>query len=130
MCDNYNPNGEGGGFFGYSETFGGYPGGQAEYMRVPYGNFTPFHIPDDCEVEDDKLALIGDAVSTAYWSVMNTRVTKDSSVVILGCGPIGLLAQKFAWLFGAKRVIAVDYIDYLVDRKVTDTALNLKNFLS
>lgn len=47
MCDNSNPNGENGGFFGYSDTFGGYPGGQAEYMRVPYANFTPFKIPED-----------------------------------------------------------------------------------
>lgn len=112
MCDNSNPNGEGGGFFGYSETFGGYPGGQAEYLRVPYGNFTPFRIPDDCEVEDEKLILIADAASTAYWSVVNAGVKEGNTVIVLGCGPVGLLAQKFAWLCGAKRVIAVDYIDY------------------
>jgi S-(hydroxymethyl)glutathione dehydrogenase/alcohol dehydrogenase len=112
MCDNSNPNGENGGFFGYTETFGGYPGGQAEYMRVPYGNFTPFRIPDDCEVEDEKLLLISDAMSTAYWSVENAGVKKGNTVIILGCGPVGLLAQKFAWLQGAERVIAVDYIDY------------------
>ncbi len=112
MCDNANPNGEGGGFFGYSDTFGGYAGGQAEYMRVPFGNFTPFRIPDDCEVEDDKLLLISDAAATAYWSVVNAGVKKGNTVIILGCGPVGLLAQKFAWLCGAERVIAVDYIDY------------------
>lgn len=112
QCDNSNPHGEIGGFFGYSETFGGHPGGQAEYMRVPYGNFTPFRIPEDCEVEDEKLVLIADAASTAYWSVENAGVTTGDTVVILGCGPIGLLAQKFAWLKGAERVIAVDYIDY------------------
>jgi len=112
MCDNSNPNGESGGFFGYSQTFGGYPGGQAEYLRVPYGNFTPFRIPDHCELEDEKLVLISDAMATAYWSVINAGVDKGSTVVVLGCGPIGLLAQKFCWMFGAKRVIAVDYIDY------------------
>ncbi len=112
MCDNSNPNGESGGFFGYSETFGGYPGGQAEYMRVPYANFTPFKIPDDCEIEDEKLLLMSDAMATAYWSVENAGVKKGSTVIILGCGPIGLLAQKFAWLHGAERVIGVDYIDY------------------
>ncbi|WP_446786512.1 zinc-dependent alcohol dehydrogenase [Macellibacteroides fermentans] len=112
MCDNSNTHGEAGGFFGYSETFGGYPGGQAEYMRVPYGNFTPFRIPDDCEIEDEKLLLISDALATAYWSVVNAGVKKGNSVVILGCGPIGLLAQKFAWMAGANRVIAVDFIDY------------------
>lgn len=112
MCDNSNDNGENGGFFGYSNTFGGYPGGQAEYMRVPYGNFTPFKIPEDCELEDEKLVLMSDAMATAYWSVENAGVKKGNTVIILGCGPVGLLAQKFAWLHGAERVIAVDYIDY------------------
>lgn len=112
MCDNSNPNGDAGGFFGYSDTFGGYPGGQAEYLRVPYGNFTPFMIPEDCEVEDEKLLLMSDVMGTAYWSVGNAGVKKGSTVIVLGCGPIGLMVQKFCWLHGAERVIAVDYIDY------------------
>lgn len=112
MCDNSNPHGENGGFFGYSDTFGGYPGGQAEYMRVPYANFTPFRIPDDCEIEDEKLVLMADAMATAYWSVENAGVKSGNTVIVLGCGPVGLLAQKFCWLKGAERVIAVDYIDY------------------
>lgn len=112
MCDNSNPHGENGGFFGYSETFGGYPGGQAEYLRVPYGNFTPFLIPKDCELEDEKLVLMSDAMATAYWSVVNAGVSPGQTVVVLGCGPVGLLAQKFCWMFGATRVIGVDYIDY------------------
>ena len=66
QCDNSNPHGESGAYFGYSETFGGYPGGQAEYMRVPFGNFTPFRIPEDSEVEDEKLVLLSDAMPTAY----------------------------------------------------------------
>ncbi|WP_160673828.1 zinc-dependent alcohol dehydrogenase [Clostridium sp. C8-1-8] len=112
MCDNSNPHGENGGFFGYTETFGGYPGGQAEYLRVPYGNFTPFKVPDDNEVSDDSLVLMADVMGTAYWSVENAGVKPGNTVVVLGCGPVGLLAQKFAWLHGAERVIAVDYIDY------------------
>lgn len=112
MCDNSNPHGEAGGFFGYTQTFGGYPGGQAEYLRVPYGNFTPYLVPASCELEDEKLVLIADAMATAYWSVENAGVKSGMTVVVLGCGPIGLLAQKFCWHFGAARVIAVDYIDY------------------
>ncbi|WFA08748.1 zinc-dependent alcohol dehydrogenase [Tissierella sp. Yu-01] len=112
LCDNSNPNGETGGFFGYSNTFGGYPGGQAEYMRVPYGNFTPFKVPEDCEMEDEKLVLLSDVIPTAYWSVDNAGVKKGDTVIVLGSGPIGLLVQKFAWMKGAKRVIALDYIDY------------------
>ncbi|MFP7297490.1 zinc-dependent alcohol dehydrogenase [Neobacillus niacini] len=112
QCDNGNPHGQGSGFFGYSETTGGYAGGQAEYMRVPFGNFTPFKIPENCEVEDEKLVLLADAAPTAYWSVDHAGVKPDDTVIVLGCGPVGLLAQKFAWLKGAKRVIAVDYINY------------------
>lgn len=128
QCDNSNPNGEAGGFFGYSETFGGYPGGQAEYMRVPYGNFTPFRIPDDCEVEDEKLLLMSDAMGTAYWSVENAGVKKGNTVIILGCGPVGLLAQKFAWLHGAERVIAVDYIDYRLEHAKRTNKVETVNF--
>ncbi|KKB37307.1 zinc-dependent alcohol dehydrogenase [Bacillus thermotolerans] len=112
QCDHSNPHGEMGGFFGYSETTGGYAGGQAEYLRVPYGNFTPFKIPESCELEDEKLVLLSDAASTAYWSVIHAEVKSGDTVVILGCGPVGLLAQKFAWMKGAERVIAVDHLAY------------------
>lgn len=71
-------------------------------MRVPYANFVPFRIPDDCEIEDEKLVLMSDAMATAYWSVDNAGVKKGDTVIVLGCGPVGLLTQKFAWLKGAK----------------------------
>ncbi|MCM0647804.1 glutathione-dependent formaldehyde dehydrogenase [Clostridium swellfunianum] len=128
MCDNSNPHGENGGFFGYSETFGGYPGGQAEYMRVPYANFTPFKIPEDCEVEDEKLLLMSDAMATAYWSVENAGVKKGNTVIVLGCGPVGLLAQKFCWLHEAERVIAVDYIDYRLEHAKKYNKVETVNF--
>ncbi|UOE95580.1 zinc-dependent alcohol dehydrogenase [Alkalihalobacillus sp. LMS39] len=115
QCDNSNPNGEAGAYFGYSGTFGGYPGGQAELLRVPYGNFTPFKVPDDCELEDEKLLFLSDIIPTAYWGVKQAEVKAGDTVVILGCGPVGLLAQKFAWLQGAKRVIAVDYVQYRLE---------------
>lgn len=128
MCDDSNPHGENGGFFGYTETFGGFPGGQAEYMRVPYGNFTPFKIPDDCEIEDEKLVLMADAMATAYWSVENAGVKKGNTVIVLGCGPVGLLAQKFCWLMGAERVIAVDYIDYRLEHAKKHNKVETVNF--
>jgi S-(hydroxymethyl)glutathione dehydrogenase/alcohol dehydrogenase len=112
QCDNSNPHAESGAYFGYSETAGGYAGGQAEYMRVPYGNFVPFKIPENSEVVDEKLCLIADAMTTAFWSVDNAGVKDGDTVIVLGCGPVGLLTQKFCWLKGAKRVIAVDYVDY------------------
>ncbi|CCQ94438.1 putative oxidoreductase [[Clostridium] ultunense Esp] len=112
QCDRSNPHGETGGYFGYSETFGGYAGGQAEMLRVPFGNFTPFRVPEDCELEDEKLLFLSDILPTAYWGVDASGVKEGDSVVVLGSGPVGLLTQKFAWLRGAERVITVDYIDY------------------
>lgn len=128
QCDNSNPHGDMGGFFGYSENTGGYAGGQAEYMRVPFGNFTPFKIPEDCEVEDETLVLLADAASTAYWSVDHAGVKEGDTVIILGCGPVGLLAQKFAWYKGAKRVIAVDYIDYRLQHAKRTNKVEIVNF--
>jgi S-(hydroxymethyl)glutathione dehydrogenase / alcohol dehydrogenase len=101
-----------GAYFGYSDTAGGYPGGQAQYLCVPYANFTPFKIPEDSEVDDEKLVLLADACSTAFWTADNAGIKKGDTVVVIGCGPVGLLSQKFAWLKGAKRVIAVDFVDY------------------
>ncbi|KIL50623.1 zinc-dependent alcohol dehydrogenase [Jeotgalibacillus soli] len=128
QCDNSNANGEMGAFFGYSDTVGGYPGGQAEYMRVPYANFTSFKIPENSEVEDEKLVLLADAMSTAYWSVDNSGVKQGDTVIVLGCGPVGLLAQKFSWLKGAKRVIAVDYIDYRLQHAKKHNNVEIVNF--
>lgn len=65
QCDRSNPHGETGGYFGYSETFGGYAGGQAEYLRVPFGNFVPFVVPEESELEDEKLLFLSDIVPTS-----------------------------------------------------------------
>jgi len=128
QCDNANENGEMGAYFGYSDTAGGFPGGQAEFMRVPYANFTPFKIPENSEVADESLVLLADAASTAFWSVDNAGVKAGDTVVILGCGPVGLLAQKFAWLKGAKRVIAVDYIKYRLQHAKRTNKVEIVNF--
>jgi len=128
QCDNANPHGDMGAYFGYSETAGGYAGGQAEYLRVPYANFSSFKVPEDCELEDEKLVLLADAASTAYWSVDNAGVKEKDTVVVLGCGPVGLLAQKFAWLKGAKRVIAVDYVGYRLEHAKRTNHVEIVNF--
>ena len=115
QCDRSNEHGDMGAYFGYSGTTGGFPGGQAEYLRVPFANFTRFKIPEDSEIPDEKLILIADAMTTAFWSVDNAGVKDGDTVIVVGCGPVGLLAQKFAWFKGAKRVIAVDVLDYRLD---------------
>ncbi|WP_100013348.1 zinc-dependent alcohol dehydrogenase [Lentibacillus sediminis] len=123
QCDNSNPHYDSGGLLGYSEKYGNYPGGQAEYLRVPFGNYTPFLIPENCELEDDQLLFLSDVLPTAYWSVEHAGVKEGDTVIVLGSGPVGLLTQQFAWKKGAKRVIAVDYYDYRLhhSKKVNHT---------
>jgi len=130
QCDNSNPNEavDTGGYFGFTERYGNYPGGQAEYLRVPYGNFMPFVIPESCELEDEALLFMSDVLPTAYWSVENAGVKKDDTVVVLGCGPIGLMAQKFAWMKGAKRVIAIDNLPYRLNKAKRMNKVEAYNF--
>lgn len=113
QCDNSNTNGEVGGILGYSKTYGGYDGGQAEYLRVPYANVGPTVIPED--LTDEQVLFLTDILPTSYWGVENGGVKKDDTVVVLGCGPVGLLTMKWAAFSGAKRIIAVDYIDYRIE---------------
>lgn len=110
QCDNSNPNGEAGGIFGYSNTYGGYDGGQAEYLRVPYSNVGPTIVPE--ELSDEQVLFLTDILPTSYWGIDISDMKKDDTVVILGCGPVGLLSIKWAAFMGAKRIIAVDNVDY------------------
>lgn len=129
QCDNSNANGEVGGIFGYSKTYGGYDGGQAEYLRVPYANVGPFKVPE--ELMDEQVLFLTDILPTSYWGVETGGVKKGDTVAVLGCGPVGLLAQKWAAYMGAERVIAVDYIDYRLEhaRKYNKVeALNFNDF--
>lgn len=110
QCDNSNEFGECGGILGYSDTMGGYDGGQAEYLRVPYANVGPVRVPE--ELEDEQALFLTDILPTSYWGIDSAGVKKGDTVVILGCGPVGLLSVKWAMFRGAKRVIAVDCVDY------------------
>ncbi|MEG6512363.1 zinc-dependent alcohol dehydrogenase [Desulforamulus ruminis] len=126
LCDNSNPHGEVGGILGYSETYGGYAGGQAEYLRVPYANVGPLKVPD--ELTDEQVLFLTDVLPTSYWGNLIGGVKKGSTVTVFGCGPIGLMAQKFAWLLGAKRVIAVDYIGYRLEHAKKFNKVETINF--
>ncbi len=128
QCDNTNDARDTGGYFGYSDTYGGYMGGQAELMRVPYGNFVPFAVPREAELEDEQILFLSDIMPTALWGVDNGGVKKGDTVIVLGCGPVGLLAQKFAWKKGAKRVIAVDNVDYRLDHAWKHNHVETYNF--
>ena len=126
QCDNSNNNGEVGGFLGYSNTFGGYDGGQAEYLRVPYANVGPTVVPED--LTDEQVLFLTDILPTSYWGVENGGVKKDDTVVVLGCGPVGLLTMKWAACQGAKRIIAVDYIDYRLEHARKHNDVEVLNF--
>jgi S-(hydroxymethyl)glutathione dehydrogenase / alcohol dehydrogenase len=130
QCDNSNPNPaiDTGGYFGFTERYGNHPGGQAELLRVPYGNFMPFVIPESCELEDEALLFMSDVLPTAYWSIENSGMKEGDTVAVLGCGPVGLMAQKFAWMKGAKRVIAIDNIHYRLNHAATKNRAEVYNF--
>ncbi|WP_455540120.1 zinc-dependent alcohol dehydrogenase [Terrisporobacter sp.] len=126
QCDNSNPYGECGGIFGYSDTFGGYDGGQAEYLRVPYANVGPIVIPE--ELSDDHALFLTDVLPTSYWGVDNAGVKKGDTVIVLGCGPIGLSAIKWLMLKNVKRIIAVDRVDYRLKHAASYKGVEIVNF--
>ena len=102
-----------GGIFGYSHIAGGYNGGQAEYVRVPYADVSPTKIPDDMHPED--AVLLTDVVPTGYQAAEMGGIQKGDTVAIFGAGPIGIMAARCAWLFGAGRVIVFDKEEYRLD---------------
>lgn len=126
QCDNSNANGEVGAILGYSKTYGGYDGGQAEYLRVPYANVGPTKVPD--ELIDEQVLFLTDILPTSYWGVDIGGVKSGDTVVVLGCGPVGLLTQKWAAFMGAKRIIAVDYINYRLDHAKNYNGVEVVNF--
>jgi threonine dehydrogenase-like Zn-dependent dehydrogenase len=115
LCDNSNPNSimaeklygySGAGLFGYSHIFGGYAGGQAQYVRVPFADVGPIKIPST--LEDDQVLFLSDIFPTGYMAAENCNITQGDTIAVWGCGPVGLFAIKSAYLLGAHRVIAID----------------------
>ena len=117
--EHYGPRGDllkekGGGLFGYTDLYGGYNGGQAEYVRVPKANVGPKIIPDG--LEDEQVLFLTDIFPTGWSAVKWGKVKPGDHVVIFGSGPVGLMAQKAAWINGAERVIAVDPLEYRLEK--------------
>jgi threonine dehydrogenase-like Zn-dependent dehydrogenase len=114
VCDRSNPaNDLVGGVFGYSHTTGGYDGGQAEYVRVPYADVGPMLIPDDMEFED--VLFLSDILPTGYQAAEMGSIKPGDTVAVFGAGPVGLFTAKSAWLMGASRVIVIDHYDYRLE---------------
>jgi alcohol dehydrogenase len=117
--DHYGPDGgllteKGGGLFGYTDLYGGYNGGQAEYVRVPYADYGLRHVPEG--LTDEQVLFLTDIFPTGWSSIEWGELRGGETVAIFGSGPVGLMAQKSAWLQGAGRVIAIDPLNYRLER--------------
>lgn len=99
--------------FGFSHLYGGVPGGQAEYVRVPKANTGPFKVPP--LLADDKVLFLSDILPTAWQAVKNAQVGKGSRVAIFGAGPVGLLSAACARLAGAEQIFMVDHHPYRLE---------------
>jgi len=99
--------------FGYSHLYGGVPGGQAEYVRVPKANVGPFKIPDG--LDDEKVLFLSDILPTGYQAAFNAGITLGSNVVIFGAGPVGLMAAASARFLGADKIFMVDHHAYRLE---------------
>jgi threonine dehydrogenase-like Zn-dependent dehydrogenase len=101
------------GAFGYSHLTGGYAGGQAEYVRVPFSDVGPIVIPDG--LEDDKVLFLSDILPTGWMAAENCQVEPGDTVAVWGCGPVGLFTIQSLFLQGAHRVIAIDHYPHRLE---------------
>lgn len=117
LCDTSNPNAEvarkvmgqsPAGLFGYSHMLGGFPGGQAEYLRVPFADVGPIKISHG--LRDEQVLFLSDIFPTGYMAAENAEIESGDTVAVWGCGPVGQFTIKSAWMFGAGRVIAIDRV--------------------
>ena len=117
LCDNSNPNAwmaekvngySGAELFGYSHMYGGYAGGQAEYIRVPFADVGPIKIP--AGLRDERVLFLSDIFPIGYMAAENCAIQRGATVVVWGCGPVGQFAMRSAYTLGADHVIAIDRI--------------------
>jgi threonine dehydrogenase-like Zn-dependent dehydrogenase len=118
LCDNSNPNARmaekaygysGSGLFGYSHLYGGYAGGQAEFVRVPFADVGALKIPS--HLPDERVLFLTDIFPTGYMAAENCDIKPGDTIAVWGCGPVGLFALKSARLLGAAKVIAIDFVE-------------------
>ena len=117
-CDNSNPTPEivetaygysGSALFGYSHMMGGFAGGQAEYVRVPFADVGPLKVPN--HIEDEKVLFLSDIFPTGYQAAENCDIKEGDTVAVWGAGPVGQFAIKSAFMLGAEKVIAIDHYE-------------------
>lgn len=117
LCDRSNPNSDQvaevmghspSGLFGYSHLMGGFAGGQAEYIRVPFADVGPIKVPEG--VPDEQVLFLSDIFPTGYMAAENAGIEKGDTVAVWGCGPVAQFTIQSAWMLGAGRVIAIDRV--------------------
>ena len=135
LCDNSNPNAwmaeqafgySPAGIFGYSHLYGGYAGGQAEYVRVPFADVGLFSVPDD--ITDEEAVFLTDVFPTGYQAADVADFKPGATVAVWGCGPVGLLAIESAYLLGAERVIAIDHVPERLAMARQEAGAEILNF--
>lgn len=135
LCDTSNPNADmarkamgqsPAGLLGYSHMLGGFAGGQAEYLRVPFADVGPIKIPDG--IPDEKVLFLSDILPTGYMGAENAGIESGDSVAVWGCGPVGQFAILSAWMLGARRVIAIDRVAERLDMAQTHGRAEVINF--
>lgn len=123
-CENSNPekygpeggllDQKGGALFGYTDLYGGYDGGQAEFVRVPYADYGPRKVPDS--LTDEQVLFLTDIFPTGYTGIDWAMLEGGETVAIFGAGPVGIMAAKSAWLRGAGRVVVIDVLPYRLEK--------------
>ncbi|MBP2230419.1 threonine dehydrogenase-like Zn-dependent dehydrogenase [Azospirillum agricola] len=111
------------GLFGYTHLTGGYPGGQAEYLRVPFADATHIKVPDG--IPDEKVLFLGDIFPTGWQAAVQCDIQPTDTVAIWGCGPVGQMAIRSAVLLGAKQVIAIDHLPERLDMAEAGGAITI-----
>ena len=114
------------GLFGYSHLTGGYPGGQAEYVRVPFSDVGPIVVPNG--LADDQVLFLSDILPTGWMAAENAQIEDGDTVAVWGCGPVGLFAIQSALLMGAAKVIAIDHYPHRLQlaKSLGATTLNFR----
>ncbi|MGV1916039.1 zinc-dependent alcohol dehydrogenase [Rhizobium sp. 22-785-1] len=134
-CENSNPDKEKAkkmwgnspaGLFGYTHMLGGYSGGQAEYLRVPYADVGPIKVPEG--LTDEQVLFLSDIFPTGYMAAEFCNIQPGETVAIWGCGPVGQMAIRSAYMLGAERVIAIDSVAERLALAAASGALTL-NYL-
>jgi threonine dehydrogenase-like Zn-dependent dehydrogenase len=115
LCENSNPNAwmaekimghSPSGLFGYTHMLGGYAGGQAEYVRVPFADVGPLKVPEG--LSDDQVLFLSDILPTGYMGAEMCNIKEGDTIAVWGCGPVGQFAIASARMLGAERIIAID----------------------